>query len=65
MVSRKGRCSLLVRLDFECGAYDAALSNDRLQGSNPNLWVVWNGYRHGFKVASPLHDDVTSTLPND
>lgn len=55
----------LVLLDFESRACNAALSNDRLQGSNPNLWVVWNGYRHCPKVASPLHDDVASTLPND
>ena len=27
--------------------------------------MVWNGYCHRAKVASPLHDDMTSTLPND
>ncbi len=65
MVGRKESCLLLVLLDFECGTYDPALPNDRLRGSNPNLWVVWNGYRHRPKVASLLHDDVASTLPND
>ena len=41
------------------------MANDRLQGSNPNLWMVWNGYGHRPKIAAPLHDDVASALPND
>lgn len=39
----KGKDVSLVLLAFECGTYDAALPNDLLKGSNPNLWVVWNG----------------------
>lgn len=62
---RKKICWRVIPLDFECGAGDAALANDRLQGSNPNLWMVWNGYGHRPKIASPLHDDVASALPND
>ena len=27
--------------------------------------MVWNGYCHRPKIASPLHDDVASALPND
>ena len=55
----------MIFLDFECGACDTALANDRLQGSDSDLWMVWNGYGHRPKFASPLHDDVASTLPND
>ena len=63
--NRKKRCWRVILLDLECGACDAALADDRLQGSKSNLWMVWNGHRHRPKVASPLHDDVASTLPND
>ena len=55
----------MIFLGFECGACDTALANDRLQSFNPNIWMVWNWYCHRPKVASPLHDDVASTLPND
>lgn len=55
----------MILLDFECGAGDAALANDRLQGTDSNLWMVWNGYGHRPKVAEPLHDDVASALPNN
>ena len=64
-MGRKKRCWRVIPLDFECGADDAALANDRLRGSNPNLWMVWNGYGHRPNVAKPLHDDVASALPND
>ncbi len=65
VMGRKKRCWRLILLGFECGAGDAALANDRLQGSDSDLWMVWNGYGHRPKFASPLHDDVASTLPND
>ena len=64
-MGRKKRCWLVILLDFECGAGDAALANDRLQGTDSNLWMVWNGYGHRPKIAEPLHDDVASALPND
>ena len=60
---RKKGCWRVILLDFECGAGDAALANDRLQGTDSNLWMVWNGYGHRPKVAEPLHDDVASALP--
>ena len=63
-MGRKKRCWRVRPLDFECGAGDAALANDRLQGTDSNLWMVWNGYGHRPKVAEPLHNDVASTLPN-
>jgi hypothetical protein len=49
-------------LRFECGPGDAALSDDRLQGSDPDFWVVWDGNRHCAKVRPSLHYDVTAAV---
>lgn len=45
------------------GSSDPALSNDRLQHSDLQLGVIWNG--NGAGLDSTLHQDVASTLAND
>lgn len=53
------------RLDFEDGAMDPTLPNDRLQRTDPQFMVIRNRNRHCAKIGSPLHDNVTPALADD
>jgi hypothetical protein len=47
------------------GSSDSALSNDRLQRSDLQLGVIWNGNGYGAEVGLPLHHNMASTLADD
>ena len=55
---------LSLDLGFECGTGDAALPNDRLQSSDSDFCMVWDGNRHCAEISLPLHHHVVSALPD-
>lgn len=46
-------------------ARDAALSNDGLQGADSDFGMILNRGRYGSTIGTPLHDDMTPSLPDD
>jgi len=50
---------------LESTARDTALSDDGLQRADPDFGMIRNWDCYGSTVGTPLHDDVTASLPND
>lgn len=53
------------RVDFQDGAMDPTLPNDRVQRTDPRFRAIRNRKRHCAKISSPLHDNVTPALANN
>lgn len=52
-------------LGLESTARDAALSDDGLQRADSDFGMIRNWDRYGSTISTPLHDDVTASLPNN
>jgi hypothetical protein len=46
-------------------ARDAALSDDGLQCADSDFGMIRNRDRYSSTIGTPLHDDVTPSLPDD
>lgn len=63
------RAGLLTSIDpfllrLELATWYAGLADDRLQGTGPNLLMVWNGNGYGSVGNFLLHDYVTAAASN-
>lgn len=50
---------------LESGARDATLTDDGLQRANSDFGVIRNRDRYGVTIGTPLHNHMTTSLPNE